>query len=110
MAIGVEVMEDMRGLEDALENIPNAEIASKDIEYRCFICKKRIGRFEPKIVLPSSLFGSSDLPIHLRSACGSCYFKLKNTYTMKNRTRITKKRVTDSQHGRKKLYRITTNK
>jgi hypothetical protein len=43
--------------------------------YTCSMCKRLIGKSEIKFVLPSSAFGGTELPLHKRLLCTSCYNK-----------------------------------
>jgi ribosomal protein L37E len=63
------------------------------IKNSCSVCGKIVGKYEVKFVLPSSMYGSSLLPLMDRLACTSCYDKLRK----KNVTRLisTQKSVTN---------------
>ncbi|MGC8496090.1 MAG: hypothetical protein ACP5RM_03485 [Candidatus Micrarchaeia archaeon] len=56
--------------------------------YTCSVCKKTMAKSEVKFVMPSTAFGSSDMPLHKRLLCSSCYHKytrpsLKHHISMK---------------------------
>ncbi|MGC8669949.1 MAG: hypothetical protein ACP5TL_02230 [Candidatus Micrarchaeia archaeon] len=42
-------------------------------DYTCSVCKRLIGKSEIKFVLPSSAYNSTDMPMHKRLLCVSCY-------------------------------------